>query len=699
MQSATGPIDSRLLSWVFAASVFLGAALLFQLEPLVGKSLLPWYGGTPAVWNTCVFYFQLVLLLGYLYAHLLHRFLPIRRQVVVHAVVVMTALLTLPIRIQTTGLTGPASHPVASVLRDLSLSIGLIFFVISTTAPLLQAWYISARPQGSPYVLYVASNTGSLVGLLTYPTIIEFWLPLSSQSMLLTAAFVGLVVLFGVCGALALRGGQSITGSGEGVVDEADPGVTWHQRIGWLAWSLCPSSLMLGVTTFLSAEIAPMPAIWMLPLSLYLLSFIIAFARTPRWVMPASTVGFIVTAILIAASRYQSGRPAVAGLILHNALLFFGAVSLHCRLAAARPGTRHLTEFYLWISIGGLCGSLFNTLLAPLLFNWLAEYPLAISLGLCLVPAPRLTSKWSRRLAWGLRIATACLILIGSSWDIYFSADARNVIHRERSFYGNFHIVSMKQGTAHQLMHGTTLHGVQVALKESRLRRPPLTYYFNTGPIGQLIRSCRESGITRSVAIVGLGIGSLSAYAEQGDEYTFYEIDPAIDRIARDTKYFTYLRDTPSRGATVRVVLGDARLRMREAPDASFGLIVLDAFTSDSIPVHLLTKEAIVEYVRKLRPDGLLACHISNSYLNLEGVLANIANDLKFPCVVQYDDTMTREETLLGKAHSIWLVISPTESALQPIQGSGRWRKSRTRSEIGVWTDDYSNLLSVIHWK
>ncbi len=687
------------MPWVFAGSSFLAAALLFQLEPFIGKSMLPHYGGTPAVWSTCVFFFQLLLLLGYLYAHLLHRSLPVGRQLAVHAAVTGAALLALPIRFDVAGLSGGVRHPVAGLLWDLVTSIGLVFFVVSTTAPLLQAWYAAARPQGNPYVLYVASNAGSLAGLLAYPTIVEFWLPLSSQSMVFTGAFVGLAVLFAVCGIMALRGRPVTTVADEVAASGSDPSVTFQTRWNWFVWSLCPCSLMLGVTTYLSAEVAPMPAIWMLPLSLYLLSFVIAFAQPPRWVIPVSTAGFALLAVLVAVSRYQSEHATVTGLLLHNGLLFCGAIALHSRLAAARPATRHLTEFYLWVSCAGLCGSIFNTLIAPLVFNWFAEYPLAIGLGLFLTPWPRLASRSRRRMSFGVRLAIVCLVLVGASWDIYFSEMSRRVIYRERTFFGEFHIVSKNKGVAHELMHGTTVHGVQVVLKEGRLRRPPLTYYFNTGPIGQLIRACRGTPVVRSVGIVGLGIGSLSAYAEIDDDYTFYEIDPAIDRIARDTRYFTYLRDTPERGAKVSVILGDARLRLREAADHAYGLLVLDAFTSDSIPVHLLTKEALKEYFSKLRPGGLLAFHISNNYLNLEAVLGNIAADMGHVSYVQYDDRLSEEEHRLGKFASVWLVVAASTTALEPVLDSGLWRPCRLLPDVGVWTDDQSNVLSVIRWK
>ncbi|MCX7423941.1 MAG: fused MFS/spermidine synthase [Planctomycetia bacterium] len=442
-----------------------------------------------------------------------------------------------------------------------------------------------------------------------------------------------------------------------------------------------------------------MPAIWILPLSLYLLSFIIVFADPPRWVIPVSTVCYTVLAIVVSVWGRHATHGEVAGVLLHNAMLFCGAIVLHGQLAATRPNARHLTEFSLWISCGGLFGSILNTLIAPLLFDWLAEYPLAIGLGLCLMPWPGREVRTMRLSFLILRTAMFSGVFIAMAWNIYFSETSHDVIFRERTFYGEFHVASMRRGIAHRLMHGSTMHGMQVIHEDVRLRRPPLTYYFNTGPIGQLIRAYRGTPVVQSVGVVGLGIGSLAAYAENGDEYTFYEIDPAIGHLAADTRYFTFLHDAPQRGAKVHVVLGDARLRLRDAADRSFGLLVLDAFSSDAIPVHLLTKEAVVEYHSKLRSDGLLAFHISNNYLDLEPVLANLAADLGYECLVQNDDRLSKPEQQLGKFASNWLVMGTTAENLRPLQDSGRWRPGKTRPQVPVWTDDQSNVLSIIRWK
>ncbi len=697
MYSPPSSAKSLGVLFTFAGTTFVAAALLFLLEPLVGKSLLPSYGGTPAVWNTCVFFFQLVLLLGYVYAHLLHRSLTMNRQLTVHVLVMAGALLSLPIQIHVVGLTNSAKSPVLSLLFDLMVTVGPAFFVISTTTPLLQAWFASTRTPVSPYLLYVASNAGSLLGLLLYPTIVEFSLPLSGQFRLVSWCFAGMVGLLGVCGFMACQA-QSTPKIDDASAEVMGSPITFKTRLDWFTWSLCPSSLMLGATTYLSTEVAPMPAIWMLPLGLYLLSFIIAFAQPPQWILTASSICYACLTIGLSVWGLRFTGAAWVDLLLHNGLLFCGSLALHGRLAATQPSVKHLTEFYLWISLGGLCGSVCNTLIAPILFNWQAEYTLAIVLGLCLIPWPNFTTPWLKWSVLTIR-PTLCLgAFVGLSWFIYFSPLSRSVIYRERTFFGQFHILKGDQGRTLQLVHGRTVHGMQMVSQNDRERRRPLTYYFYTGPIGQLLLSGKGTPLSQTVGVVGLGVGSLAAFAEEYDDYTFYEIDPAISRIATSGKFFRYLSDAKARGAAVQVVLGDARLKLREAPDHHYGILVLDAFTSDSVPVHLLTKDAIQEYISKLRPDGVLAFHISNRYVELEPVLANIAHELGYAAYSQNEYSYPIEEFRRGKQTSHWLVMSATTAPIQPILDTQKWTLAKPRPELGVWTDDRSNLLSIMRW-
>lgn len=690
-----------MISVLFACATFFGAVLLFFMEPLVGKSLLPHYGGTPAVWNTCVFFFQAILLLGYVYAHLLQRYLTHRAQLAVHILMVSLALLALPIHVRGPVDGSTAGDPIGSLLVVLTSSVGFVFFIVSTTAPLMQAWFATARPASNPYLLYVASNAGSLVGLLIYPLLLEVWLPLSVQFQVASWSFAVMAFLIAACAWSTIR--SSTKSSVDRLEKVASPvaaeRISAAMRFRWFILSLCPSSLMLSVTTFLSSEIAPIPVIWMLPLSVYLVSFMIAFSQPPRWLPTVCSMGYVVLAVSVAVSHSLMQRADLGGVVIHNGLLFLGAVALHSRLASLRPQVSHLTEFYLWISAGGLCGSLLNTLLAPLAFNWLAEYPLMIAASLWLLPWPDL---WTASLRWRRtvnlvgqlsRCAVAAGVFVGLSWTIYFSSSSKLVLHRERTFFGSFYVERGRSGVMHQLVHGTTVHGMQIAGMGARERSLPLTYYFPTGPIAEVFRANRGTGLLKEVGIVGLGVGALAGYAESGQNYTFYEIDPAIERVAQDPRLFSFLKDAEDRGVQLRVVLGDARLKLRESPDAAYSLLVLDAFTSDCVPVHLLTREAISEYVRKLRPDGVMAFHISNNYIDLEPILASAARELGLVAFIQRDTKLSEDEARRGKSQSIWLIMAASEVPLRPTLGRGRWQPCRDNGNAGFWTDDQSSLL------
>lgn len=683
----------------FAIVTFFGAVLLFFMEPLIGKSLLPQYGGTPAVWNTCVLFFQAVLLLGYVYVHLLQRNLQIRAQVGVHSVVMLLALASLPFKFRVPSVESLES-PVVSLLYQLVLSVGFVFFLVSTTAPLMQTWYTTARIRANPYWLYVASNAGSLLGLLLYPLLIEAWLPLSAQCKVVSLSIICLCVLTGICAGFAVcaSGREATPQAGETTLQIQSNPISTLTRWNWFILSACPSIMMMGVTTFLSAEIAPIPATWMLPLGIYLLSFMIAFAQPPQWFLALCSSGYVVLAVTVAISNNLMARADLKGIVLHSLLLLLGALALHGRLSSLRPNVEKLTEFYLWVSIGGVFGSLFSTILAPLVFNWLAEYPLVIAGSLWLLPWPllQIPSLRDRNIAMvfqAMRFAIAAIVLTGLSWNIYFSDSSKLVIHRERSFFGSFHVVRGREGVMHQLVHGTTVHGMQIAGKEAIHRTLPLTYYFPTGPIGQIFQSIRGTPALQSVGIVGLGVGVLASYAEKKQEFTFYEIDPAIDRVARNPFLFSFLSDAEARSSQIQVVIGDARLKLREAPDAKYGMLVLDAFTSDCVPVHLLTREAIREYLEKLKPEGILVFHISNNYVNLEPVLASAARDLGLVAFIQRDTRLSAEETRRGKSPSIWMMMSRSVDPLQPILKNGRWKASSAQQDVDTWTDEQSNLL------
>jgi hypothetical protein len=699
---ATVPRSSAIVLVSFVVAVLLGALLLFLLEPFVGKSLLPQYGGAPAVWITCVFFFQLVLLLGYVYAYALDRHLPVVGQLLVHAALIGVALATLPVafRFATLGnVVGERllQNPLPSLLVVLTLSVGLPFFVIAATAPLAQAWYARAQHLRSPYFLYVASNAGSLTALVLYPVLIEKWLPLSRQSRYLSILFVVFGCLIVVCGGLACFLGSKSTPAPPRP-RAAGPAVTTRLRIEWFLWSACPASLMLGVTTYLSSEIAPIPLLWMLPLGLYLLSFVIAFAFRSTWLSYGAGIVYFGSVMALATSNGLFIPADHLRIGLHLSLLFFGSLCLTSELARHAPHASHLTEYYLWLALGGASGSLFNSLIAPVAFNWLAEYPLAIVLGIVLLPWPSLRFRWWTPVRRTVCVAAGGLLFLALSWNVYFSESAGRVLTLERTFFGPLRVEAGTRGVMHVLYHGNTIHGMQIASSDPRLRRIPLTYYYPTGPIGRLFGAYQGTDVVRSVGIVGLGVGSLAAYGGRGQEVTFYEIDPEIDRVARDTRLFTFLRDADGRGVELKTRLGDARLRLQEAPDHSFGLLVVDAFTGDSIPTHLLTEEALRLYQSKLKPNGILAFNISNTYLDLEPVLGNIATKLGQTAYVWNDHDVSDEDASGGKFGSSWLVMASSDQQLQKLLAHGDWRPCRTLDTIGIWTDDQSSLLNALRW-
>jgi hypothetical protein len=696
--------SAAIVPGLFAFTVFFGAMLLFLLEPYVGKSLLPHFGGSPAVWNTCVFFFQFLLLAGYVYVHVINRYLSIPAQLLAHGLIIAAALATLPLRFSTIAAAQVSNQPIASLLRALVLSAGLPFFVASTTAPLAQAWYTRVRSHSSPYWLYVASNAGSLAALIAYPAFIEDWLPLTRQSSYWTYSFLAFACLSLVCGLCAYFHSPGPASTGP-VLSAPHEDATPRRRLSWLLLSLCPSTLMLGVTIYLSSQIAPIPVLWVLPLAVYLLSFMIAFANPPDWLVRASGIGFVILTGLVAFAEFFAvshrliEQHHLLGVVFHVTILFLGATALHSQLARLRPAPVHLTEYYLWISLGGLCGGIISSLLAPVLLNWLAEYPLAIVIGLFLVPWPFKMFRPGRQLQGALRFVIAVAVFLGLSWNVYFSELARHVIYRERTFFGPFSIGEGKREVTHVLLHGNINHGMQnVGGRDRRARRLPLTYYFGTGPIGQLFMHYRGTEVTRSVGIAGLGIGSLASYGDPGQDYTFYEIDPAIDRVAWTPRWFTYLVDATDRGVKVSTKIGDARLRLREAPAQAYGLLILDAFTSDSVPVHLITREAVSLYLSKLQPHGLLVFNISNQYVDLEPFLANIAADLGLVACIQVEYQIAEAEEKLGKKGSTWLVMARATEDLKPLLTDGRWRPCQPNPKPGIWTDDRSNLFRAVRW-
>lgn len=738
---------------LFTITILLNALLLFLAQPMIAKMLLPYLGGTPAVWNTCMVFFQTTLLAGYAYAHESAMRLGYRRQTALHLILLGLAAIVLPIEISEASIQtlDGNTQPAWWLLKSLLLIIGLPFFMLSTGGPLLQAWFstTSHKAAKDPYFLYSASNLGSLIALLGYPLLIEPHLRLRQQSLLWTAGYFALFVLILVCAVARWKSAASLTEVREQTAEDHkssaaidDNSLTWKRRFRWVLLSFAPSSLMLGTTVYLSTDISPIPLLWTLPLSLYLLTFILAFAR--KQFLPLRLVARwlpLLALVIILLMLIQFKLPTWALALLHLIFFFAAAYVCHCQLAEDRPPAARLTEFYLWLSVGGMLGGLFNSLLAPVIFSTVAEYPIAIVLVLLLRPRTATRSDNTRD-RWldlaapgGVGILTVALAVFPQRWGVNQfhafinslflpSAIAYTFTRRpvrfalamgaimlgsifnqpfhyghtlrvERNFFGSLRVARSADGELNQLFHGTTKHGRQYL--DPNLRCEPLSYYHRRGPLGQALDSFTSRTASPNVAVVGLGTGAMACYARAGQDWTFYEIDPAVLALAQNDAYFSYLNCAR---ANVKTILGDARLQLRNAPDGHYGLIVLDAFSSDAIPTHLLTREALDLYSSKLAPAGMLLFHISNKYLDLGPVIANLAMNANLTSyAVNYDFRAQIAEGGSGLDPSHWVAVARHAEDLGSLTDNPRWRKLEGLPHAEIWTDDYSNVLSALRWR
>jgi SAM-dependent methyltransferase len=747
--SRTGP-GFLLLPILFAMTLFASATLLFLMQPLFARKVLPLLGGSPAVWNTCMVFYQAALLAGYAYAHFSTRFLGLRRQTVLHLALMLLPLLVLPIAIPSGWRPPTESNPIPWLLALLFVSVALPFTVVSTSAPLFQRWFsASGHPDApDPYFLYSASNAGSLLALLAYPLLLEPNLKLSEQSDLWAWGYGLLVVQTCVCVVLLWWFAPAAVQSVRQPTDTAPLPRWMHLR--WLVYSMLPAGLLPAVTTHITTDVAAIPLLWVLPLMLYLLSFILVFTGPGKalhpWMIRLMPLGVLVLIYFMLLRR----RPdLVIEIELHLAVFFLIAMVCHGELARLRPGPGRLTEYFLCLSLGGVLGGLLIALLAPLVFPRTLEYPLSLACAglLCpsrqAIPSTRFQRLLDLLLPLGLGLLTAGIALtlninglrmdtfgqepedilpwilwlwaMGLPVGVCFAFTARplrfglcvgavmltalvcadwrdGVECRARSFFAQLSVQKDPKGEYRWLLHGTTLHGWQ-SLKQDR-RDEPLTYFHRTGPVGQVFAARQRIAEPRHIGVTGLGIGSMAAYARRGQEWTFYEIDPAIKQIALNPDFFTYLSDAEQRGVDLRIVLGDARLRLQDAPAEGYDLLFLDAFSSDSVPVHLLTVEALELYLSKLKKDGWLIYNISNRYLELEWVLARQMRKCGLVGYVQFDDDIKDKP---GKTPSKFVILARSQEVLD-LTGDSRWQPLRERADVGLWTDDFSNLLSVFRW-
>ncbi|MCA9803499.1 MAG: hypothetical protein KC777_16120 [Cyanobacteria bacterium HKST-UBA02] len=800
---------------VFVVALFLSSMLMFVLEPLVAKLILPRLGGAAAVWTACVLYYQVLLLAGYLYSHFLTVKLSLGKQLIVHGLVCCLPFLFLPLRLPFAE--PQAEHPLIFLILTLTAMIGAMFFAISTTAPLLQKWYSDTGAPGSadPYFLYAASNAGGIIGLIAYPFFVEPRFSLIDQSALVAWLYGSLAGLIGLLLLLvwsrrpfAQRDASAdadpeksakasvetspetdkIPETGETVAPEEGSDLEKSEdksgakaveepelkrQLNWLALTFVPSTLFLGLTTFVTTELAAVPFFWMVPLLIYLLSFIIAFSRPGARLVSilkiAAPLAVAAVLVFLAFQAMQAHITATPRLVtdaisLHLLALLLVCTACHSLLAQDRPEPEHLTEFYLIVGAGGALGSFFNTLIAPLIFNDWYEYPVALFLSLLviaggaagkrgftglrrplgifalvviagwffyfflraggndlLVKAPEvyvaiavfllfvLPIAACFALPFGLEARRACLTAAGLIFVFQLSLLSGDVVLRHRNFYGCLKVEVLRRPDVIKFWHGATLHGIE-SLDPAR-RGQPVAYFHPQGPLGELMRAVygtppfaadaggqagegNADARREPYAVLGLGCGTLASYADRGQTAIFYELDNTVIDIAEDPFYFTYLYQARKRGVDLKLVAGDGRLQLAKAPYDYFKLIVLDAFSSDSIPTHLLTREAAAMYLTKLKKDGLLAFQISNNYYDLKPVLARLARELGLKSLSRTDMTASED---LGRYPTEWVVLY--RDSKDPVAGKLSdmgWEPLSETPGFELWTDDYCSILKAL---
>lgn len=731
---------------IFTLTTFLSAALLFGVQPMVGRQVLPLLGGSPAVWTTCMLFFQALLLAGYAYAHFTSVWFGQRVQVLVHLLMVCLSLAVLPVPLQSGWIPTVEADPVFRLLLLLTVSIGGPFFALSATTPLLQRWFAatSHRSARDPYFLYAASNLGSMVALFAYPLLLEPYLGLSRQTQLWNWGYIALAVGLTACALAQVRSGipgaSGISNLGDASPRaHAEPNPSRRIRLEWVVLAFIPSSWMLGVTATLTTEFLPVPLLWVLPLALYLLTFILAFAERLR--VPHEWMLKLLLPTVLMLALMTTFRGSLASMSVHLAGLIVAGLVCHGELVQRRPAATHLTEFYLCIAIGGALGGLLNAVVAPLVFSRVLEYPLTIISACFVIGALRRETMRSTGTAgklattlilaatgavmlkgdqlWGeaiqsamqfdillivLPVALVCawlnrpfLVAVTAGVALVASAlrlmpDAETLLVK-RSFFG-VHRVLRYPDNNFRLVHGTVVHGWQ--RRSAGAECVPRAYYHPAGPLGDVMATLAPERTDQRLALVGLGAGAAICYQASGQEATIYEIDPAVVAIAENPDYFTYLSHCAK--GEYSIVIGDGRMQLARAEDDSYGTIILDTFTGDSVPTHLLTREAMRMYLRKLTADGILVVHISNIYLDLEPVVADLAADADCVCATG-QDTHGTTASESGKLSSTWMVVARDPQTLQALIERPRWESSTHRGLGRPWTDDYSSVAALLNFR
>jgi len=663
-----------------AATIFLSSFLLFLVQPLIARLILPWFGGSAAVWTTCMLFFQTVLLAGYAYAHVLQARVSGRLQALLHTLLLVAAVALLPIQPGEAWKPLGGEEPISHILLVLCASVGLPYFLLASTSPLLQAWYVRLYPQGNPYRLFAISNLASLAALAAYPFAVEPVFTTREQVLGWSLLFAGFSVL---CAAVAWLTPRDASRRVEasGGQEEKSP------YLMWLGLSATGSALLLAVTNHLTQNVASVPLLWLAPLTLYLLSFIITFEGRgwyrPRWMWPVVLVALGVMIWQLVDDYYYYALAVQLAVFLPGLLV--GCFFCHGELYRLRPSAGRLTGFYLTVAAGGAIGGLLVAVAAPLVFNGYYE------LGAALVALALLAALRFAAVNLVARIASLAVLLGVAAGAVYDGfSDRKDVRAASRSFYGVLRVKEYgepgDESELRRLVHGTIMHGEQYM--HEKYRRQPTSYYEPTSGVGVAIESRQDRPVR--VGVIGLGTGTLAAYGRAGDLYRFYEINPDVVRVARSQ--FTYLADS---AAKVEIALGDARLSLeREAPQR-FDVLAVDAFSSDAIPVHLITREALAVYLRHVGAEGIVAFHVSNRYLDLVPVVARIARENGAHAVLVQDDPDEDED--LKRSRTDWVLVSRDARALQrPAIVRAGAEPAPDRLDWRTWTDDYSNVVQLL---
>ena len=671
----------------FGLAIFVSAFLVFQVQPIISKTILPWFGGSPAVWTTCMLFFQLLLFAGYSYAHVLTRFLSQRQQGTVHVLLLVLALCVLPMTPSQAWKPYGGENPTVSILLILLANVGLPYFLLAATGPLLQAWFANRVPHLSPYRLYALSNVGSLAALISYPFVVEPALTTSSQGQVWSFAFCLFAV---VCGYLAVsnfRGDASTQTMGpKHGSNEASDRPPWRRCLLWLALPAFASMMLLATTNHICQDIAVIPFLWIVPLSLYLLTFIICFDceswYSRRW---CTSLGVLSLLLIHGPAICGFSWSMTTTLLAYLATMFFACMVCHGELVRIKPATRYLTAFYLMTSAGGAIGGLTIGLACPWLFSTYMEMQLCMLAAVTLLAGLFLAdaqSTWmgdapARRMIGGLGFSFVFMVVA----FVEFGGGDNGIVKSTRNFYGVLQVSKSPEGT--NLIHGRIIHGFQFS--DIRRQNIPTTYYGEKSGVGlALDHLC--SGQERRIGAVGLGIGTVATYGKSGDYFRFYEINPAVLKIANED--FSFLKNCQ---AHTEVVMGDARISMERESPQHFDALILDAFSGDSIPTHLLTKEAFDVYLRHLNANGVLAVHISNQHVNLEPVVRRLGAEVGFTCAA-----ITSPDRPPHWMPATWVLMSRDQQFLATAGIRERTIGNVATSDCPLWTDQFNNIVQLL---